>query len=82
MEPPMPVNLSVKTVPDDTVQRLKKRAERHHRSLQGELMAILEDAVREPASLSPMDILKEVRGIGLTTPSEAAGMVRETRNGR
>lgn len=81
MEPNMPVNLSVKTVPDDTVHRLKMRAERHHRSLQGELMAILEEAVQEPAALSPEDILKEVQNLGLSTPSEAASMVREARNG-
>jgi hypothetical protein len=41
----MTVNLSVKDVPDDLAQRLRERAARHHRSLQGELMAIIEQAV-------------------------------------
>ena len=45
----MPVNLSIKNAPDHVVQRLRERAERHHRSLQGELMAIIEAAVREAA---------------------------------
>ena len=36
----MPLNLSVKNAPDEIVKRLKERASRHHRSLQGELMAI------------------------------------------
>ena len=40
----MPVSLSIKNAPDEMVKRLKERAERHHRSLQGELMAILEEA--------------------------------------
>ena len=40
----MPVNLSVKNVPDDLAAKLRERAERNHRSLQGELMAILERA--------------------------------------
>ena len=40
----MPVNLSIKGVPDDLAERLRARAERHHRSLQGELMAIVEQA--------------------------------------
>ena len=40
----MPVNLSIKGVPDELAQRLRERAERHHRSLQGELMAIIEQA--------------------------------------
>ncbi len=44
----MPVNLSVKNVPDDMAERLRERARRHHRSLQGELMAILEAAAVEP----------------------------------
>ena len=82
MEPPMPVNLSIKTVPDNMVHRLRVRAERHHRSLQGELMAILEEAVQDPAPLSPGDVLAEVRRLGLATPNEAAGMVREARDGR
>ena len=40
----MPVNLSIKDVPDDLAERLRQRAQRHHRSLQGELMAIVEQA--------------------------------------
>jgi plasmid stability protein len=48
------VNLSVKDVPDDLAQRLRERAERNHRSLQGELMFILTQAVEAvPALASP-----------------------------
>ena len=43
----MPVNLSIKNAPDRVVQRLRERAERHHRSLQGELLAIIEAAVQD-----------------------------------
>jgi antitoxin FitA len=43
----MMANLSVKDVPDDLAERLRQRAARHHRSLQGELMAIIEQAVSE-----------------------------------
>jgi plasmid stability protein len=32
-------------VPDETADRLRERAERNHRSLQGELRVILEEAV-------------------------------------
>jgi hypothetical protein len=41
----MPVNLSIKNAPDDVVRRLRQSEERHHRSLQGELLAIIEQAV-------------------------------------
>ena len=43
----MSINLSIKGVPDDLAERLRARAERHHRSLQGELMAIIEQAAAE-----------------------------------
>ena len=78
----MPVNLSVKNAPDDVVQRLRERAERHHRSLQGELMAIIEAAVREGRLATPIDISVRVRQLGLRTPSEAAAIVRADRDGR
>jgi antitoxin FitA len=44
----MPVSLSIKNAPDEIVVRLKERAAKNHRSLQGELLAIIEEAVREP----------------------------------
>jgi antitoxin FitA len=43
----MAVNLSIKEVPDALADRLRARAERHHRSLQGELMVIIEQAAAE-----------------------------------
>jgi plasmid stability protein len=44
----VPVHLSIKNVPDALAARLRERAERNHRSLQGELMAILEGAASDP----------------------------------
>ncbi|MDM0002492.1 Arc family DNA-binding protein [Variovorax sp. J22P240] len=40
-------NLSVKDVPEHLAERLRQRAARNHRSLQGELMAIIEQAAYE-----------------------------------
>lgn len=42
-------NLSIKDVPEELAAKLRARAAKNHRSLQGELMAIIEAAVREPA---------------------------------
>jgi plasmid stability protein len=39
------LNLSIKNVPEPLADKLRARAERNHRSLQGELMAIIESAV-------------------------------------
>jgi len=44
-------NLSVKDVPDSVAERLRQRAARTHRSLQGELMAIIEQAAFESAPI-------------------------------
>ena len=41
----MPVNLSVKNVPDDLAEQLRRRAAANRRSLQRELLSILETAV-------------------------------------
>ena len=77
---PMPVNLSIKNAPDDVVERLRKRASRNRRSLQGELLAIVEEAVRPPAHLTPSQVLAEVRRLGIQSPSEATGMIRADRD--
>jgi antitoxin FitA len=78
----MPVNLSIKNAPDDVVERLRQRAERHHRSLQGELLAIIEAAAREDQPATASGILAEVRRLGLQTPSEGAALIRCDRDRR
>lgn len=78
----MPVSLSIENVPDEVVQRLRRRAERHHRSFQGELRAIIEAAAQEEHPATPAAVLREVRRLGLHTPSEAAALVRADRDDR
>lgn len=71
------VTLSVKNVPIDLAKRLKARAERNHRSLQGELKAILEQA----GHVTTLDELAAyVQRVSLRTPSESARMIREDRD--
>jgi plasmid stability protein len=41
-------NLSIKDVPEPLAEALRQRAARNHRSLQGELMAIIEAAATQP----------------------------------
>ena len=43
-------NLSIKDVPEAWAQALRERAARNHRSLQGELMALIQGAVVPEAS--------------------------------
>ena len=78
----MPVNLSIKNVPDELADRLRRRAESAHRSMQGELMAIPESALSPRPPLSPTAVLEEVRRLELSTPREAAAELRRERDDR
>jgi plasmid stability protein len=73
------ITLSVKNVPVDVARRLKARAERNHRSLQGELMAILDEASRQ---LTVEDLAAFASRVGLRTPAESEKFVRDARDGR
>ncbi len=77
----MPLNLSIKNVPDDVAELLKTRATKNHRSLQGELLAIIEAAVK-PDSLTVEELADHIRKLGLTTGNESGRMAREDRDGR
>ncbi len=78
----MPVTLSIKNAPDDVVRRLRDRAARNHRSLQGELLAIIEAAVTPSGASTASELLGELRASGLSTPREAADLIRADRDGR
>ena len=78
----MPVNLSVKNVPDALAERLRRRAEQAHRSLQGELMVILEEAVFGNDPLTPVEALEEIQRLGLKTGDTATRMIRMDRDAR
>jgi len=78
----VPVNLSIKNVPDHLAEALRLRAAASHRSMQGELMAILERALREDRQLTPAAVLARVRELGLRTEADTAEMLRQDRNER
>ncbi len=80
-------NLSIKDVPEEIAQALRARAARNHRSLQGELMAIIEAAAKEPAAQPAATSFAETarrfqRRFARTTPDPlgAAAIVREMRD--
>jgi plasmid stability protein len=77
----MPVSFSIKNVPDDLADALRERAEKNHRSIQGELMAILESALARPA-LTPVEVVAQVRALGLRTPPDAVATIRADRDAR
>jgi plasmid stability protein len=73
----------VKNLPRRLVDRLKERAARSHRSLQGEITLILEEASElSPAGrLTPMQVLERARRRGLKTKSSVE-FIRALRDGR
>lgn len=78
----MPVSLSIKNVPDPIAHLLRQRAARHRRSLQGELLAILEESVTGAQTMSPSQLVTRVRASGLETPLESVSFVRADRDAR
>ena len=77
----MPVNLSVKNVPDDIVERLRSLAKRNHRSLQGEMMTILEEAIGS-RELSLDQAEKRLSNLGFRTGDDSTAWIRELRDAR
>jgi plasmid stability protein len=63
----------VRQLPEDTVERLKRRAKRHARSLEQELRAILVDAVLEPKE----EIAKIRESFGHKRFSDSSDLMRE-----
>lgn len=77
------MNLSIKNVPRDKLERLRRRAKRNHRSLQGELMALIDQAVAKEPEVITLDELAEAgRRRGLRTPDEATRWIRQDRGRR
>lgn len=82
MEPlRMGVNLSIKDVPDTLAGALRERARVNHRSLQGELMAMLETHVGA-RPFRARRLWEEVQAIGLETVDDSVRTVREDRDHR
>lgn len=71
------VTFSIKNVPAVVAKSLKERAARNNRSLQGELLVILEDAGHR---MTLDDIAALAKRLGLNSPSESAQMIREDRD--
>lgn len=74
-------DISVKNVPDPIMEKLRQRARRHHRSLQGELMSIIEEAT-DSKLLSIEEAESRLTASGLKTGDESTLWVRELRDVR
>jgi hypothetical protein len=74
------VTLSIKKVPEKLVKQLKRKAALHKRSLQGELIALLEEATT-PARLTVDELWQAVKRYR-PIPGDSVKMIREDRDAR
>ena len=74
-------NISIKDVPEEVLDRLKTQAKKNHRSLQGELMTILEEAI-QPRRLSLEEAYSRIKKLGLRTSTESVEIIRRDRDAR
>ena len=78
----MAVSLSIKNVPDEVVERLRARAARNRRSLQEELLALVERAAEEVPTISARDVYARIKQLNLPEGDRAVDIIRELRDGR
>jgi len=67
----MPVDISIKGVPDALAEALRRRAAAHNRTVEEEVIAILEAAIGRGRTLTAS---------GLRSPSESVAIIREDRD--
>ena len=78
----MAVSLSIKNVPDRVVKRLRERAARNRRSLQGELLDLIERAADEVPTISAREVFDRIKGLKLPAGERSVDIIREMRDGR
>ena len=81
----MPVNLSIKNVPEDIHEALKDRASRNKRSLNNEILHVLEASVQRKrdvdAQIKRLQALRAQQQFETTT-EEIVAIIREVRDRR
>ena len=77
----MPVDLSIKGLPDALVEALRRRAAQHNRTVDQEVVGILEATVTAEGEYTIDDLLADVQAMSLRSPSDSVAMIREDRDG-
>lgn len=76
----MGVTLSIRNVPERLARDLKRRAARHGRSLQSELLAVLEEVASRERPLTPAQVLARARKLGLSRRVRSVRVIRAARD--
>ena len=80
---PVP-SLTIKNLPSDLYERLKRSAKSHHRSINGEVIATLERSLRADrltpeAELAGIRVLRESLNVAALDPDEISAAIHEGR---
>lgn len=75
------MNLTIENVPEELVERLRARSHRHLRSLESEVLAVIEDALK-PKRLTIEEAYQKVRALGLQTEGDSTEIIRHDRDSR
>jgi hypothetical protein len=75
-------SLSIKDVPEEIVAKLKERAARNHRSLQGELMALITEATQVRQTMTVDEIYERMSKLGRSTHNDSLEILRNMRDTR
>jgi plasmid stability protein len=78
----MAVTLSIRNVPEEVAEALRRRAASHQRSLQGELLALLHEAALTESRLTPQQVLERARALRLRPGPRSVTIVRRERDAR
>lgn len=78
----MAASLSIKNVPDEVVKRLRARAARNRRSLQGELLDLIERAVDDVPTISAREVYQRIQSLNLPAGENSADIIRDMRDAR
>jgi antitoxin FitA len=75
-------SLTIRDIPRPVLAKLRALATENRRSMQGEILAILEAAAADTTRMSLTQLYQYGQSLGLKTPSDSARMIREDRDGR
>ncbi len=77
----MPMTVTLKNIPDDIYAQLRQSADRHHRSLNSEVIACLE-RVLMPVVVEPAERLARIRRLRSSRAISASAIDKARRSGR
>jgi plasmid stability protein len=77
----MPMTITLKNIPDEIYTELRQSADRHHRSLNSEVIACLE-RVLLPVAIDPVERLARIRQLRPSRAIKAGSLDTAKRSGR